>query len=64
VARLDCLSRSFVGFARILEFWLEHKIKTSCSLEQIGCGIGKLGIRENRRRSPISAWHGSMPTTA
>ena len=27
VARLDRLSRSFVGFARILEFWLKHKIK-------------------------------------
>jgi putative DNA-invertase from lambdoid prophage Rac len=27
VARLDRLSRSFVGFARILEFWLERKIK-------------------------------------
>jgi DNA invertase Pin-like site-specific DNA recombinase len=27
VARLDRLSRSFVGFARILEFWLAHKIK-------------------------------------
>jgi DNA invertase Pin-like site-specific DNA recombinase len=26
VARLDRLSRSFVGFARILEFWLRHKI--------------------------------------
>ena len=26
VARLDRLSRSFVGFARILEFWLKHKI--------------------------------------
>ena len=26
VARLDRLSRSFVGFARILEFWLNHKI--------------------------------------
>jgi DNA invertase Pin-like site-specific DNA recombinase len=27
VARLDRLSRSFVGFAKILEFWLKHKIK-------------------------------------
>jgi DNA invertase Pin-like site-specific DNA recombinase len=27
VARLDRLSRSFVGFAKILEFLLEHKIK-------------------------------------
>ena len=27
VARLDRLSRSFVGFARILEFWLKQKIK-------------------------------------
>ena len=26
VARLDRLSRSFIGFARILEFWLKHKI--------------------------------------
>jgi len=26
VARLDRLSRSFVGFARILELWLKHKI--------------------------------------
>ena len=26
VARLDRLSRSFVGFAKILEFWLKHKI--------------------------------------
>ncbi len=27
VARLDRLSRSFIGFAKILEFWLKHKIK-------------------------------------
>jgi DNA invertase Pin-like site-specific DNA recombinase len=27
VARLDRLSRSFVGFAKILEFWLKHKIR-------------------------------------
>ena len=27
MARLDRLSRSFVGFAQILEFWLKHKIK-------------------------------------
>ena len=26
MARLDRLSRSFIGFARILEFWLKHKI--------------------------------------
>ena len=26
MARLDRLSRSFVGFAQILEFWLKHKI--------------------------------------
>jgi DNA invertase Pin-like site-specific DNA recombinase len=26
VARLDRLSRSFIGFARILEFWMKHKI--------------------------------------
>ena len=26
MARLDRLSRSFIGFAQILEFWMKHKI--------------------------------------
>ena len=26
VARLDRLSRSFIGFAQILEFWMKHKV--------------------------------------